>query len=98
MKIKNYLFALALLAFVGCSSEEPGTEQTTPAPTPTPPPAPEVTLQKYAEDDEIKVMSFNVRLQTTEDNYRNEWQYRKDAAIELISDHKPTVIGFQEAK
>lgn len=98
MKIKNYLFALALVAFVGCSSEEPGTEQTTPAPTPTPPPAPEVTLQKYAEDDEIKVMSFNVRLQTTEDNYRNEWHYRKDAAIELISDHKPTVIGFQEAK
>lgn len=97
MKLKNYLWALALVAFVGCSSSDD--PEPTPTPTPTPTPPEEVSnLQKHAEDDEIKVMSFNVRLNTTEDNYRNEWFYRKEAVIEVIEDHKPSVIGFQEAK
>lgn len=95
MKIRNYLFALALVAFVGCSSEEPGTEK--PNSTPQAPPAQEDNLQKHAKNDEIKVMSFNVRLNNSDD-YTNAWPYRKDAAIEMIEDQKPTVIGFQEAK
>lgn len=95
MKLKNLLWALALVTFIGCSSDEPGTEPT-PTPTPTPP-AEESNLQKHAKDDEIKVMSFNVRLNTADD-YTNAWPYRKDAAIEMIEDQKPTVIGFQEAK
>ncbi|MBP3496964.1 MAG: endonuclease/exonuclease/phosphatase family protein [Alistipes sp.] len=97
MKLKNYLWALALVAFVGCSSSDD--PEPTPTPTPTPTPPEEVSnLQKHAEDDEVKVMSFNVRLNTTEDNYRNEWFYRKEAVIEVIEDHKPSVIGFQEAE
>ena len=96
MKLKNILWAFALLSIVSCSSDD-GPE-TKPTPTPTPPPVVESNLQKHAEDDEIKVMSFNVRLNTTETNYRNEWFYRKEAVIEAIEDHKPSVIGFQEAK
>ena len=55
------------------------------------------TLQKYA-DDEIKIMSFNVRLATTETNPANEWPNRKEACLEMIMDHFPTLIGLQEAK
>ena len=99
MKLKNLLFAFAVLAAVGCtpSSEDPDTP---PTPTPETPDTPteESSLQKYANDDEVKVMSFNVRLNTTEDNYRNEWYYRKEACVELIKDQQPSVIGFQEAK
>ena len=96
MKLKNILWVFALLFAVSCSSSG-GVVEPTPEPSPE---FPEETsnLQKYAKDDEIKVMSFNVRLQTTETNYLNEWFYRKDAAVALIKDHKPTVIGFQEAK
>ena len=63
MKLKNYLWTLALVAFVGCSSSDD--PEPTPTPTPTPTPPEEVSnLQKHAEDDEVKVMSFNVRMKT----------------------------------
>lgn len=98
MKLKNFLWAIALVAAVSCSSSSDDPEPTpTPDPTPTPP-VEESNLQKYAKDDEIKVMSFNVRTNTTENNYRNEWFYRKEAVIEAIEDQKPSVIGFQEAE
>ena len=97
--MKKFLYALALVAFIGCTpaSEDPDTP--TPDPTPTPTPGePVQNLQKYANDDEIKIMSFNVRLKTNETEMYNNWDFRKDACIELIKDHKPTIIGFQEAK
>lgn len=96
MKLKNFLFTFAIIAAVGCSSSS-GAPDKPSTPDPFIPPV-ENTLQKYANDDEVKVMSFNVRLNTTEDNYRNEWFYRKEACVELIKDQKPSVIGFQEAK
>lgn len=98
MKLKNYLWALALVAFVGCSSSDDPEPTPTPTPTPTPP-VEESNLQKHAEDDEVKVMSFNVRMKTNETSgMYNNWDFRKYDAIDLIKDHKPTVIGFQEAK
>jgi hypothetical protein len=95
MKLKNILWAMALVAAVGCTSSSDDTEPT-PKPTPTPP-VEESNLQKHAKDDEIKVMSFNIRLNTSDD-MNNAWPFRQEACIELIKDHKPTVIGFQEAK
>ncbi len=95
MKLKNFLWALALVAAVSCSSSSDDPEPT-PTPTPTPP-MEESNLQKYAKDDEIKVMSFNVRMSTSSDG-NNAWPFRQDACIELIKDQKPSVIGFQEAK
>ena len=99
--MKKFLYALALVAFIGCtsSSEDPDTPTPNPQPTPTPDtPTENLNLQKYANADEIKVMSFNVRLKTNETNMYNNWDFRKDACIELIQDHMPTIIGFQEAK
>ena len=95
MKLKNILWAMALVAAVGCTSSSDDPEPT-PKPTPTPP-VEESNLQKHAKDDEIKVMSFNIRLNTSDD-MNNAWPFRQEACIELIKDHKPTVIGFQEAK
>ena len=55
-------------------------------------------LQKYAKQYEVKVLSFNVRLDTTESDPNNNWPKRKAACVELIKDQKPTLVGFQEAK
>ena len=55
-------------------------------------------LQKYAKTTEMKIMSFNVRLDTSETNATNNWPNRKKACIELVKDHRPDIIGFQEAK
>lgn len=58
----------------------------------------EFFLAKYAMSDEIKIMSFNIRTSTAEDNPVNNWDNRKAACIELIKDHRPHIIGFQEAR
>lgn len=55
-------------------------------------------FQKYAKADELKIMSFNVRLKTTETDETNNWDNRKAACIALIKDQQPNIIGFQEAK
>ena len=55
-------------------------------------------LQKYAKENEVKVLSFNVRLDTSETDPTNNWPNRKEACVELIKDQKPSLIGFQEAK
>ena len=56
-----------------------------------------IPYQKYAKDDELKIMSFNVRTECTESNPDNNWSNRKDACVALIKDHMPSIIGFQEA-
>ena len=57
-----------------------------------------VLFQKYPSGDEVKIMSFNVRLKTSETDPANNWDNRKEACVELIKDQRPTIIGFQEAK
>ena len=94
MKLKNILWAFALLFAVSCSSSDDGVEPTPDSPSEFPA---DVVFQKFAKDGEIKVMSFNVRLNSADD-FTNAWPFRKDACIEMIKDQKPTVIGFQEAK
>ena len=54
--------------------------------------------QKYPEQGQLKIMSFNVRYGSAkETNPMNGWEFRKAACVEMIRDHKPTLIGFQEA-
>ena len=54
--------------------------------------------QKYPEQGQLKIMSFNVRYGSAkETNPKNGWEFRKAACVEMILDHKPTLIGFQEA-
>ena len=55
------------------------------------------TFKKYAADDELKIMSFNVRTKTDGDTEYKAWDNRKDACVALIKDQMPSVIGFQEA-
>lgn len=54
-------------------------------------------LQNYS-DDQIKVMSFNIKVDNTDDQVTpNGWGLRKKACIQMIMDHYPTFIGLQEA-
>ncbi len=55
-------------------------------------------FQKFPQQNELKVMSFNVRVESSESDPANNWSNRKASCIELIKDHKPCIIGFQEAK
>ena len=62
------------------------------------PDEPEEQWQKYPEQGQLKIMSFNVRYGSAkETNPMNGWEFRKAACVEMILDHKPTLIGFQEA-
>ena len=56
-----------------------------------------LTFKKYAGENEIKIMSFNVRTETNGDTEYKAWNNRKDVCVKLIKDHMPSVIGFQEA-
>ena len=56
------------------------------------------SFKKYAGSDELKIMSFNVRTYGNEADPANNWDNRKAACVELINDHRPNIIGFQEAK
>lgn len=48
-------------------------------------------------DNQIKVMSFNIRYYNTNDTGDKSWETRTTAFIPMIEDQKPTVIGIQEA-
>ena len=62
-----------------------------------PPTPPASKYQKYAKENEIKIMSFNVRTSAMDKNTPNHWDNRKEACIALIKDHRPSIIGLQEA-
>ena len=55
-------------------------------------------FKKYADGDELKIMSFNVRTSLSESDPANNWDNRKAACVELIKEHRPSIIGFQEAR
>ena len=44
----------------------------------------------------LDVMTFNVRLGTAKDG-EHSWEFRRDAAAEMIQEKKPAVFGVQEA-
>lgn len=86
--MKKILFAIAIVLFaVGCSNEE------TPGPKP-----PTSKYKKYAGEGEIKVMSFNIRTNTSSDTGVNAWDSRKVACVSLIKDQMPDILGVQEAQ
>ena len=49
-----------------------------------------------AQENELKVMSYNIRMGTAKDG-TNSWQFRCPATIEMLNDQKPDVFGVQEA-
>ena len=67
-----------------------------PSETPTPKPSTS-KYQKYAKENEIKIMSFNVRTSAMDKDTPNHWNNRRAACVELIRDHMPDILGVQEA-
>lgn len=53
--------------------------------------------QDVVADGDLKVISFNVRVKTTEKNEENDWDNRKYAIPDIIYKENPTVFGVQEA-
>lgn len=52
--------------------------------------------EEKAADDNLKVMSYNIRLGSASDG-TNSWHMRYAATAEMIEDQKPDVFGVQEA-
>ncbi len=50
-----------------------------------------------AKTDDIRVMSFNIRVQLKPDTGDLTWENRKAGCLKAIKKHKPDLIGFQEA-
>ena len=50
----------------------------------------------YLPNVELNVMTFNIRYDNPDDSLNN-WQYRKDAAAEMIKEYAPDLLGAQEA-
>jgi len=51
--------------------------------------------QDGASQTSATVMTYNIRLDTSEDG-NNRWQYRKDGVAKLVRTREPAVVGFQE--
>ena len=45
---------------------------------------------------QLKVMTFNIRGTTTEDDAFNNWGMRAGACRDMIIDQQPSIVGFQE--
>jgi len=50
---------------------------------------------KESKPIELNVMSFNIRYDNPEDSLNN-WQYRKDVAVQTIKDQHADIVGTQE--
>lgn len=48
--------------------------------------------------DELKIMSFNVRYNSTKDTASNSWEARKGSVVHLIEQTAPDVVGLQEPR
>ena len=56
----------------------------------------EISSTEQMSDPSIRVMTFNIRLNTTDDG-DNAWPYRKDIVASMMRFHKADIIGVQEA-
>lgn len=45
---------------------------------------------------QLKVMTFNIRATTTEDDAHNNWGMRAGACRDMIIDQQPSLVGYQE--
>jgi endonuclease/exonuclease/phosphatase family metal-dependent hydrolase len=47
---------------------------------------------------QFKIMSFNIRLYTSDDTGDSYWDNRKTAVIKMMNEQMPDVVGFQEPR
>lgn len=55
-----------------------------------------VVIQDVYEENELKIMSCNVRCISPTDVLKRSWFYRAELVIQGIQNEQPSVIGFQE--
>lgn len=56
-----------------------------------------VSIKGYTQENhQIKVMTWNIRLDTPDDG-KNQWLYRRDAMGQVIHKQLPDILGVQEA-
>ena len=55
-----------------------------------------INCPENSAEKSIRVMSFNIRLNTTDDG-PNQWPYRKEYAASMVRFHKADIFGVQEA-
>ena len=98
MRIFRYLLTFSLsFAFVfaaGCSDPKPDYSEFY---KPQPGDEPEEPVNPGLEDNQLRVMSFNVRYSSGDDG-ANSWDNRKKAVPAMFADQQPTVLGVQEAR
>lgn len=51
-----------------------------------------------AKTEDIRVMSFNIRMQLKPDTGKLTWESRKGSCVKAIKKNKPDVVGLQEVK
>ena len=57
-----------------------------------------VSCSKEQTKESIKVISYNIRCGVNPgQDGENNWEYRKQASINMINEEKPTIFGLQEA-
>mgnify|MGYP003308905918 CR=1 FL=1 len=49
-----------------------------------------------AGEQDVRVISYNIRYMNTKDG-DNNWEFRKQASINMVNEEQPTVFGLQEA-
>ena len=54
-------------------------------------------ISVQAKDEGLRIMSFNIRIQTASDTGDYSWEGRKAACIKALKKHHPDVFGLQEA-
>ncbi len=83
-------FFILLSALMLASACDKATDTPTPSPSGS-------KYQKYAKENEIKIMSFNIRTSGMDKDTPNHWDNRKEAVLALIKDQMPDIMGVQEA-
>lgn len=99
--MKKILISVLLVPFVFCGCGKtldnadfiPDFEYTEDSPSDTD----EDVEPDVLEDNQIKVISFNVRVGTGDTGTANAWDLRKKAIPPLLTKENPTVFGVQEA-
>ncbi|MBQ7517323.1 MAG: endonuclease/exonuclease/phosphatase family protein [Bacteroidales bacterium] len=87
-KLNQYgLLALCLLGVFACQKAKSEQQQEE-----------EKEQERVADLLPVRLMSFNIRYNTTADTGEKSWASRKNACFALIRDIDPDVIGFQEPR
>lgn len=84
-KISLAFILLLLVSLVSCNKVKPI-------------PGPNIPDRIVSEQESgtLKIMSFNIRSFTTEENVRDNWCMRADAVRDMMIDQKSSIIGLQE--